>query len=130
MQHVQETDLAWALIVAAKPELDVTQRHHVFVSVGAGDSFTAIRIAIKLIAIKRISLRPSIVRLCMTWLEAYTQHEDYELLRILIDGLTTTGTNPRSLATVAAMPCPRGLPKLAASVDADEGDKGVSKRAG
>lgn len=93
MQHVQETKLAWSLIEAAKPQLDVRERHHVFVSVGGGDSFTAIRILLKLIAVKEICLHPHLVQLCTTWLEAYVLHEDYECLRLLIEGFARPVTN-------------------------------------
>ena len=86
MQHLQETNLAWLLIEAAKPELDARERNHVFISVGAGDSFTAIRILIKLIAVKQICLHPHLVQLCATWLDAYTLHQDHERIRLLIEG--------------------------------------------
>lgn len=68
MQHVQETNLAWSLIDVAKPELDARERNHVFISVGAGDSFTSIRILLKLIAVKRIPVKAELVQLCDTWL--------------------------------------------------------------
>lgn len=96
MQNVQETNLAWSLIDVAKPELDARERQHVFVSVGAGESFTAIRILIKLIAIKQIPLHPSLVQLCATWLEAYALHEDHDRIRMLIDGFTAPVPERRS----------------------------------
>lgn len=98
MQHVQESNLAWSLIEAAKPQLDARERNHVFVSVGAGDSFTAIRILLKLIAVKGICLHLGLVQLCTTWLEAYVLHEDHECLRLLIAGFTVPVTTRRSLA--------------------------------
>jgi hypothetical protein len=98
MQHVQETNLAWSLIEAAKPQLNVRERQHVFVSVGGGDSFTAIRILLKLIAVKDICLHPHLVQLCTTWLDAYALHEDYECLRLLIEGFTRPVTTRQPLA--------------------------------
>ena len=107
MQHVQEIDLAWSLIEAAKPELDARERHHVFVSVGAGDSFTAIRILVKLIADKGIPLRPHLVQLCMTWLEAYTRHEDHARLRTFIDRFSVPAAD-RGLSVIGrSLKCTR-----------------------
>lgn len=89
-----EANLAWSLIDVAKPQLTAHERNHVFVSVGAGDTFTAIRILLKLIAVKGIPLQPSLVQRCVTWLEAYVLHEDHERLRQLIDGFSTARTVP------------------------------------
>ncbi|MUL65806.1 hypothetical protein BOO86_15125 [Mycobacterium sp. CBMA 234] len=118
MQQVQETNLAWSLIDAAEPQLDARERHHVFVSVGAGDSFTAIRILLKLIAVKQIPLQPRLVQICTGWLEAYVLHEDYERLRFLIEGLTATATNLRPRAIVRSITCTRNpAAALAIAVD-------------
>jgi hypothetical protein len=95
MQNLQEVDLAWWLIEAAKPHLDVRERQHVFVSVGAGDSFTSIRIVLKLIAVKGISINPWLINLCATWLQAYVLHEDYMRLKLIIDGLCVSDTDLR-----------------------------------
>ncbi|MUM35625.1 hypothetical protein FZI93_30320 [Mycobacterium sp. CBMA361] len=97
MQHVQETNLAWSLIDAAKSHLEARERIHVFVSVGSGDSFTAVRILLKLVAVKQIFLEPDLVRLCSTWLEAYALHEDHERLRILIEEALPQGPDRRLL---------------------------------
>jgi hypothetical protein len=53
---VQGTDLAWALIDAAKPHLNSLERNYVFVTVGAGDTFAAVHQLLKLIAAKQIPL--------------------------------------------------------------------------
>lgn len=50
-----------SLIDAAKPELDARESTHVFVSIGAGDAFTAIRILFELIAFKKIPLPSCLV---------------------------------------------------------------------
>jgi hypothetical protein len=95
MQHLQETNLAWLLIEAAKPELDSRERNHVFICVGAGDSFSAIRILIKLIAAKQIYLHPHLVQLCATWLDAYALHEDHQRIRLLIDDFAAPAASHR-----------------------------------
>lgn len=71
VQNVEETDLAWALIDAARHRLNTHERNVVFVAVGAGDTFATIRTLLKLIAAKRIPLPPDLVQLCATWLDAY-----------------------------------------------------------
>ena len=47
---VQETTLAWALAEAVKPHLSATELDHVFMTIGAGDTFAAIRGLFKLVA--------------------------------------------------------------------------------
>jgi hypothetical protein len=86
VQNVQETDLAWALIEVAKPQLNVLDRNYVFVTTGAGDTFVAIHHLLKLIAAKGIPLSPSLVRLCVTWLDSYAFHDEEPYLRRLIEG--------------------------------------------
>ena len=86
MQNVQETNLAWALIEVVKPHLKVLERNYVFVTTGAGDTFAAIHHLLKLIAAKRIPLPPSLVRQCVTWLDAYAFHDEEPYLRGLIEG--------------------------------------------
>jgi hypothetical protein len=83
----QETNLAWALIEAVKPQLKAVERNHVFVILGAGDTFIAIRLLLKLVAAKQILLRPHLAEQCSTWLDAYALHEEQENLRRLIEGL-------------------------------------------
>ena len=105
VQNVQETNLAWALIEVAKPHLNVLERNYVFVTTGAGDTFAAIHHLLKLIAVKGIPLRPSLVRLCVTWLDSYAFHDEERHLRRLIEGfllpdairaLTAAWVNPLS----------------------------------
>jgi hypothetical protein len=112
MQHVQETNLAWQLIEAAKPQLDARECNHVFISVGAGDAFTAVRILLKLIAIKQIPLSPRLVQLCTGWLDAYALHEDYERLRVIIDDLAVTASDFRVRSTARSLVCMRNSPAL------------------
>ena len=54
---------------------------------GAGDTFIAIRLLLKLVAAKQILLPPHLVQQCSTWLDAYALHEEQENLRRLIEGL-------------------------------------------
>jgi hypothetical protein len=84
VRNTQEANLAWALIEVAKPHMNTGERNFVFVAVGAGDTFAAIRSLINLVAAKRIPLRPHLVQLCATWLDAYTLHDEHEHLRRVI----------------------------------------------
>ena len=69
VQSAQETNPAWALIEVAKPYLDVLERNYVFVTTGAGDTFSAIHHLLKLIAAKGIPLQPSLVQRRRVWLD-------------------------------------------------------------
>lgn len=84
-QNVQESNLAWSLIEVAKPQLKILERNYVFITTGAGDTFAAIHHLLKLIAAKRIPVRPDLIQLCRTWLEAYAFHEEEPYLRDLIE---------------------------------------------
>jgi hypothetical protein len=76
-----EADLAWALALTAKPHLGAVERNDVFVAIGSGETFDAIRRLIKLVAIKRIPVKADLVRECMSWLSGYVGHEDERPLR-------------------------------------------------
>ena len=80
-----EANLAWALAQTAKPHLDVIERNDIFVAIGAGETFAAIRELLKWVAIKRIPVERDLVRRCVSWLDAYVGHEDERKLRLLIE---------------------------------------------
>ena len=96
MQNLQETNLAWALIDAAKPCMNTRERNYAFVTVGAGDTFAAIRHLLNVVDVKRISLQPSLLQLCSTWLDAYALHGEHEHLRRIIQGLAIRGMRQSS----------------------------------
>ena len=109
VQNVQETNLAWALIEVAKPHLNVLERNYVFVTTGAGDTFAAIHHLLKLIAVKGIPLRPSLVRLCVTWLDSYAFHDEERHLRRLIEGFLLPDA-VRALTAVFVSPLSKSRP--------------------
>ena len=80
-----EARLAWALALAAKPHLDALERNDIFVAIGAGETFAAIYTLLKWVAIKRIPVEPDLARQCVSWLDAYTGHEDERYVRRLIE---------------------------------------------
>jgi hypothetical protein len=77
--------LAWAVAEAAKPYLSAVERDAVFVAIGAGETFAAIRQLFRSVEIKRIPLRPDLLHHCRTWLHGYFGHEDERYLRRLIE---------------------------------------------
>ena len=82
---VHEANLAWAVAEAAKPYLSAVECNVVFVALGAGETFAAIRQLFRLVGIKRIPLGPDLLQQCRTWLHAYGGHEDERYLRRLIE---------------------------------------------
>ena len=87
IQH--EVSLAWALALTAKPHLDDVERNDIFVQIGAGETFAAIRELLKWVATKRIPLGPDLVQWCVSWLDAYVGHEDERYLRRLIEDVVS-----------------------------------------
>jgi hypothetical protein len=82
---VHEANLAWAVAEAAKPYLSAVERNVVFVALGAGETFAAIRQLFRLVGIKRIPLGPDLLQQCRTCLHAYGGYEDERYLRRLIE---------------------------------------------
>jgi hypothetical protein len=112
VRNVQEAKLAWALIDAAKPHMNAGERNHVFVTVGAGDTFAAIRSLINLVAAKHIPLHPHLMQLCTTWLDAYTFHAEHEHLRRAIEDVLVPNTIHASTAIRPPSTPPKPLPLL------------------
>jgi len=92
VRNVQETKLAWALIEVAKPHMNTGERNYAFVTVGAGDTFAAIRSLINLVGAKRIPLHPHLVQLCATWLQGYALHDEHESLRTVVEDVLRPNT--------------------------------------
>jgi hypothetical protein len=82
---VHEANLAWAVAEAAKPYLDAVERDAVFVAIGAGETFAAIRGLLRSVEIKRIPLGLDLLQQCRMWLRGYGGHDDERLLRRLIE---------------------------------------------
>jgi hypothetical protein len=86
---VPEADLAWALAEAAKPHLSAVERRDIFMAIGAGETFAAIRQLFNWVAIRGIPVGLDLVERCRTWLHAYAGHEDERYLRRLIEKFLT-----------------------------------------
>jgi hypothetical protein len=59
VRNVEAANLAWALIEAAKTRMNSVECNYAFVTVGAGDTFAAIRQLLKPIDAKRLTDTPA-----------------------------------------------------------------------
>jgi hypothetical protein len=103
---VHEAKLAWAVAEAAKPYLSAVERDAVFVAIGAGETFAAIRQLLRSVEIKRIPLRPDLLHYCRTWLHGYFGHEDerYLLRRLIEEPLIPYAITPPATIRATRMP--------------------------
>ena len=119
VEHVvHEAKLAWAVAEAAKPYLNAVERDAVFVAIGAGDTFAAIRGLLRSVEIKRIPLGLDLLQQCRTWLRGYGGHDDERHLRRLIEEPLipyVIGTRETMRVTrVPTMPKPRSWLRFSA----------------
>jgi len=77
----REAALAWSLADAAGHYLDAVQHNNVFVAIGSGETFTAIFLFLDAITRKGSLLESGLGPRLLTWLEAYTGHDDESRLR-------------------------------------------------
>jgi hypothetical protein len=85
-----ETSLAWALVEAANPELDAVERNNIHVAIAVGETFAVIRHLLIAAADKRVTLTADLTRRCVSWLNAYSGHEDEQHLRRLLQHVQAT----------------------------------------
>jgi hypothetical protein len=82
---MDEASLAWALALAAKPHLGAVELNAIYVAIGAGETFEAIRKLIKSVAVKHIPVKRDLELGCLSWLQGYVGHEDEGSIRRHID---------------------------------------------
>src|ERR1700751_1134724 len=119
VEHVvHEAKLAWAVAEAAKPYLNAVERNAVFVAIGAGDTFAAIRGLLRSVEIKRIPLGLDLLQQCRTWLPGYGGDDDEgHLLGLILEPLIpyVIGTRETMRVTqVPTMPKPRSWLRFSA----------------
>ena len=85
-----ESGLAWKLAETAGPFLDPHHRNEIFVAIGVGDAFTAIRRALNVISYADCSIERLIATRLSVWLDAYIGHADEPELRRLIRQVIAT----------------------------------------
>ena len=102
---VHEADLAWAVAEAAKPYLSAAERNAVFVAIGAGETFAAMRGLLRSVEINRIPLEFDLLQQCRMWLRGYGGHDDERHLRRLIEEpLITYVIGAREIMRVTRVP--------------------------
>jgi hypothetical protein len=84
---MSDVDLAWALALIAKPYLNATDHAEVFVTIGAGEAYEAIRGLVAFMAVKHIPVESAVLHECGEWLRGYSGHEDEAALRRHIERL-------------------------------------------
>ena len=119
VEHVvHEANLAWAVAEAAKPYLNAVERNAVFVAIGAGDTFAAIRGLLRSVEIKRIPLGLELLEQCRMWLRGYGGHDDERHLRRLIEEPLTPyvigARETMRVTRVPTMPKPRSWLRFSA----------------
>jgi hypothetical protein len=81
---VNEAKLAWALAQAAHPYLTGIERHDVYVAIGGGETFSAIRCLLTAVVRARQALPRDLLMKFEEWLDAYVGSDDEPDLRKLI----------------------------------------------
>jgi hypothetical protein len=119
VEHVvHEANLAWGIAQAAKPYLNAVERNAVFVAIGAGETFAAIRGLLRSVEIKRIPLGLDLLQQCRMWLRGYGGHDDERLLRRLIEEplipYVIGARETMRVTRVPTMPKPRSWLRLSA----------------
>jgi hypothetical protein len=93
--------------------MNAGERNYVFVTIGAGDTFTAIRSLINLVGAKRIPLHPHLVQLCAAWLRGYAFHDEHESFCGVVEDVLQPNTIQVSRAS-RLLPTPKPPPLLTA----------------
>lgn len=90
--------------------MNAGERNFAFVTLGAGDTFAALRSLINLVAAKRIPLRPQLTQLCAMWIEGYAFHDAHEQLHRVIANFAKPNDIQASAATRRLSIPPKPLP--------------------
>jgi len=93
-----EAALAWSLADAAGHYLDAVEHNNMFVAIGSGETFTAILLLFDAITPKGCLLEGGLGARLLTWLEAYSGHDDETRLRRMIHQ-ATRGSDDESPAS-------------------------------
>ena len=81
---MQDQDLAWALADIADPQCRCEERHYIYVAIGVGDTFSAIRALVMVIVREGLSLPLDLVAELPSWLNAHSHNESEPHLRALV----------------------------------------------
>jgi hypothetical protein len=81
---VEEAKLAWAIAQVTHPHFDAVERHDIYVTIGVGETFSAISSLIAMVVGKRLTLPADLVTRFVIWLDAYVGNAGEPHLRQLI----------------------------------------------
>jgi hypothetical protein len=104
---LDERQLAWALAEISKPVVVAEERHEIFVTLGVGDYFGAIRLLMNVIHRDDIPMSPDLIADFTSWLTRYADDTQATLLR---DQITQIAEVRRPPQASTADQQPRSLP--------------------
>jgi hypothetical protein len=84
--------LAWELAATARPHLSRVDADHIHITLGIGETFTAIDALITVIARNHISLSDDLVATTATWLDCYRGQDAEPRLRHLLTEVITAAS--------------------------------------
>lgn len=82
--RLEEAKLAWAIAQVTHPHFDAVERHDIYVTIGVGETFSAISSLIAMVVGKRLTLPADLVTRFVIWLDAYVGNDSEPHLRQLI----------------------------------------------
>jgi len=83
-----DTELAWELADAAKPCLDRKQRNQVYIAIGVGDVYSAVKFLLQTVVQSQVSVSSETLWKMNLWVASYRDHPDEARLRDLIGSVT------------------------------------------
>jgi hypothetical protein len=83
-----DTELAWELADAAKPCLDRKQRNQVYIAIGVGDVYSAVKFLLQTVVQSQVSVGSETLRKLNLWVASYRDYPDEARLRDLIGRVT------------------------------------------
>jgi len=99
------TGLAWDLADAAKPCLDRQQRNKVYIAIGVGDVYSAVKFLLQTVVQSQVSVGSETARKLNLWVASYRDHPDEARLLDLIGRVTVDQVHesPRPPASPPAL---------------------------
>jgi len=82
------TGLAWELADVAKPCLDRKQRNQVYIDIGVGDVYSAVKFLLQTVVQSQVSVGSETLGKLNLWVASYRDHPDEARLRDLIGRVT------------------------------------------
>ncbi len=87
MDDWAESDLAWELADAISPLLAERDRDQLYVTIGSGESYTAIDTVLQTMAQQSSPIPPELITKLTHWLDAYAHSDDAPRLHELLHAI-------------------------------------------